>query len=428
MYNDFTIFDVMSLVGFSTNKLRASGGYYDCPVCGRKRTFNINPTKGYGGSGVIRCAACNVGGDKIDLYILASGSNYSLTWATASSGNLYERPSSNDRSWALRELADRLHLARKTDGFVSKNALAQKKIEEFAQKSLDSSRSPKERNEVYMAFLDMLSLSKNHRENLLKRGLTDDAIDRIGFRSLPSYNRTSYAKKLIAKGFDLEGIPGFFKLSDTDEWSIYSPDPGFLVPYRNEEGYITFMEIRLNNAITDSKGKERRYCRFSSNRDSLESGSRADGSLHVEMCSELPKYIYIVEGALKVIVARALYNELYQQDDIIFIAVPGISSIGGISAALDYFLPKYDIQRIVEWYDHDKYFKPNVMKARDNLERVVRETMARWRKNMSDKYAVGDVRPPVFTSVEEKTYRGKGLDDHLLAIKNERNAPKTNIL
>ena len=43
----------------------------------------------------------------------------------------------------------------------------------------------KQRNEVYRALQDMLTLSATHHDNLRSRGLSEAAIQRIGFRSYP---------------------------------------------------------------------------------------------------------------------------------------------------------------------------------------------------------------------------------------------------
>ena len=36
MFDDFSIFDVMGLVGLDPTRIKSSSGYYDCPICGGK--------------------------------------------------------------------------------------------------------------------------------------------------------------------------------------------------------------------------------------------------------------------------------------------------------------------------------------------------------------------------------------------------------
>lgn len=423
MFDNFSIYEIMSLVGLSTDKIRSSsgGGYYTCPVCGRKGKFNINPSIGYGG--VVRCAACNIGGDKLDLYILASGRHFTLTNAVSKSGSIYERPCETDRSEALVELADRLHIERKNDGFIAKACMKQKQVEENDRQEAGVTRPPQEIDQVYRAFLNMLSLNNAHREKLHERGLSDEDIERISFRTTPLFRRPQLAQALVDLGLSLEGIPGFFKLTEVDEttgevkeiWSVYCPDSGYFIPIRDRDGYIVSMQIRLNKPTTDKD----KYRFFSSNKDSLESGTKANSVVHVELCGENPRYLYIVEGAIKAYVAHALYKGIYGKDDMLILAVPGVSNLGGIPSLLDWLLPSYDFENIVEWYDIDKFTNPNVSKARDNLERLVRDSMKKWREKLCDKYESGELSPPKFISFPNERYKGKGIDDHLLVVKSE---------
>lgn len=423
MFDNFSIYDIMSLVGLSTDRIRSSsgGGYYTCPVCGRKGKFNINPSIGYGG--VVRCAACNIGGDKLDLYILASGRHFTLINAVSKSGSIYERPSETDRSEALKELSERLHIERKNDGFITKVCMKQKQAEENDRQEAGVTRPPREIDQVYRAFLGMLPLNAAHREKLHERGLSDEDIERIGFRTTPLFRRSQFAKALVDRGLSLEGIPGFFKLSEIDEstgeviegWSVYCPDSGYFIPIRDKDGYIVSMQIRLNKPTTDKD----KYRFFSSNKDGLACGTKASSVVHVEMCGETPRFLYIVEGAIKAYVSHALYKSIYGKDDILMIAVPGVSNLGGIPSLLDWMLPKYDFENIVEWYDIDKLTNVNVAKARDNLERLVRESMRKWREKLGDKYQDGKVSPPKFISFPCERYKGKGIDDHLLVVKSE---------
>ena len=47
--------------------------------------------------------------------------------------------------------------------------------------------------------------------SLLKQGFSIEAIDEIGFRTIPvrEYDKQKICNKLIDDGFDLSGIPGF---------------------------------------------------------------------------------------------------------------------------------------------------------------------------------------------------------------------------
>ncbi|MCL2578797.1 MAG: hypothetical protein FWE32_02075 [Oscillospiraceae bacterium] len=441
MWDEFTIFDVMYLTGLPTDKMRsASGGYYECPECRKKGKFKINPSIN---SGVIRCAACTVGGDKLDLYVLCSGMHYTLVTETSRSGNPYLRPSREDRSEAAREIAEKMRIERKRPGFVEKTTKMQKRMEEAAQRASNSTRTPQEKHEVYSALLEILPLTDRHKRDLLARGLTEDDISTIGFKSAPLFGQATLTKKLTDKGLSLDGIAGFFKHGEyvdkttgelIEEWNLLSTNAGYLIPLRDENGYIVSLQIRLNDT------KVGKCMFFTSDVATLDCGTKADSVVHVEMCSEPPKYLYVTEGAIKAYVGHALYKDLFERDDAVFLAVPGTSNMAGIPHLMDHFLSKYNLERIVEFYDFGKFYRAdaaeldmrdsegegfeapnkNVARDRDNLERMLRDSMRKWRAKQADKYKSGEISPPTFTSFPKNRYKGKGLDDHLLAIKKER--------
>src|SRR5262249_54306296 len=64
--------------------------------------------------------------------------------------------------------------------------------------------------QVYTALLGQLELTTVHRENLRNRGLTDEAIDRGEYRSLPVSGWAAIARQLSERfGDTLLRVPGF---------------------------------------------------------------------------------------------------------------------------------------------------------------------------------------------------------------------------
>ena len=57
------------------------------------------------------------------------------------------------------------------------------------------------RDRIYRALLESLGLNDTHREDLKRRGLTDDAIAAGGYGSLP-YSNTNYRLNGLLKDFD----------------------------------------------------------------------------------------------------------------------------------------------------------------------------------------------------------------------------------
>lgn len=71
-----------------------------------------------------------------------------------------------------------------------------------------------ERDRVYRALLSKLTLASDHRENLLARGLTDEAIARLGYKSTPVVGFHALAQSLLDEGHTLFGVPGFYRDQD----------------------------------------------------------------------------------------------------------------------------------------------------------------------------------------------------------------------
>ena len=68
------------------------------------------------------------------------------------------------------------------------------------------------RDHVYKEMLTFLKLKETHRRNLLLRGLTLNEVRQMeerGFLSTDEENSVAIARKLLKKGFRLDGVPGF---------------------------------------------------------------------------------------------------------------------------------------------------------------------------------------------------------------------------
>ncbi len=115
-------------------------------------------------------------------------------------------------------------------------------------------------NEVYSAFLASLTLTELHKENLQRRGLTDDEIELLGYKSVTGKDN-HLADKLLAKfGKDtLQSVPGFH-YEKVKGWQIRVSSSALLIPCRNDRGQIIALRLRLDKPLDDG-GK---YLYFSS--------------------------------------------------------------------------------------------------------------------------------------------------------------------
>ena len=157
----------------------------------------------------------------------------------------------------------------------------------------------KSRDRVYRDFLSRLRLEQQHREDLLRRGLSDEQIAGRGYRSVPGLE-TSWAtvQRLHDTGCRLEGIPGFYLAQGRrrNYWAHLRPT-GYFIPIQDASGRIQALQIRRDHS-TDDGGK---YLMFSS-------GSRGGANAHTPAHVSRPailkdRRIWITESPLKADIA-----------------------------------------------------------------------------------------------------------------------------
>ncbi|HHY79722.1 MAG TPA: DUF3854 domain-containing protein [Thermoanaerobacter sp.] len=236
------------------------------------------------------------------------------------------------------------------------------------------------RNKTYAALLSKLKLEREHLKNLLKRGLPWEIIALNVYKSLPADNkiRQEICYQLIAEGYVLEGVPGFYT-DENNNWNfVYNK--GFLIPVRDTQGRIQGLQIRLDNA---QKGK---YKWFSSN--GLKNGTPAHAWQGVHGAPS--KVVIITEGPLKADVAHYLSR-------FTFVSVPGVTAIKGIETVLK----QLGAEKIYIAFDMDLMTNKAVQKAKQRLEELLIKTGFE-----------------VYTKTWDSRY--KGIDDYLLAREKEK--------
>jgi hypothetical protein len=215
--------------------------------------------------------------------------------------------------------------------------------------------SPEEiarRNNVYSALLDLLPLNARHRENLLARGLTDEAIANAGYASLPASNAHYKLSKLLDQftAQDIVTTPGFGiveRLGSGDEKYTkraveLSHTNGILVPIRTLDGSIVALKVRRDAG-------DPRYVYLSM-------GDNGPGShVHVPTGPRTPT-VRVTEGELKADVATLLSGELT-------ISVPGVNSWRTALAVVNELTPEL----VVVAFDSDKAQNEHVSRAERRL-------------------------------------------------------------
>ena len=224
----------------------------------------------------------------------------------------------------------------------------------------------KQRNDVYNAFLSQLTLNDQHRDNLRKRGLSDDDIARIGFKSCPKFmDPEAIPKRLISAGYDLRGVPGFY-VNSAGKWAIArAPDSGFFIPIRNGNDMIEGFQIRFDHP----NDKIPKYGYFTSVK--MMGGTRAETwccwageNLTQRKDPKKPFDIILIEGPLKAYIVNALTGANV-------IAVPGVSTLLRIPAVLQ-SMAKMGLRCTYIAYDMDQFTNADVAKQLTNLKELLK--------------------------------------------------------
>ena len=199
-----SMLEVISILGLPMPRNGRSSYNISCPYCDTKpkqKHLNINLKKE-----VYRCPKCGEHGGIFDLYSLFSGV---------------------PRDKVLDDLINRTEPHEKTEH-------KPKYIGSVDIPDLESPLADVEtRHLVYSSLLSKLTLASDHKENLLNRGLNEDAIARLGYKSTPAIGMTAIAKKIADEGLNPSGVPGFYRL-DNNDWTFVNEQRGILIPVCDE--------------------------------------------------------------------------------------------------------------------------------------------------------------------------------------------------
>ena len=168
-----------------------------CPICGRPKNCQVSPD-----GSVALCRRVTLGAFKV-----------------------------NDRDEAfhrLRETApSSLHVARRPI-------------------APDERADPAVLNASYSLFLGALALSGAHAAQLERRGLSQEAVTRNLYATVPTQQE---ARRVLAelRGMDFDRVPGFH-VSAGERRMVDTPE-GFFVPVRDHRGFIVGMQVRLDRPV-----------------------------------------------------------------------------------------------------------------------------------------------------------------------------------
>lgn len=153
---------------------------------------------------------------------------------------------------AYQEIINRLENGGQVTGSTYKKITCR-----YKAKTDEVKRSPEYVDLVYRQMLSLLQLHTLHKQDLKRRGVTDPEIkelERKGYKSIEPKKAGTIAKKLLEKGFRLDGIPGFFRNRDGMwEASFYEGNRGYLCPVYSLNHKIKGFQIRVDHPVNKRK-------------------------------------------------------------------------------------------------------------------------------------------------------------------------------
>lgn len=348
----FGIMDVARLLGLRIRRRQAGSVYADCPICGDQRgKMNLNLAKN-----VWRCNYCGAHGGMLALYAQANHTTRSDAYREICESLLV-----GDAGWGYEANG-------KTAGASHKEApTAGQPQEEIPQ---PAPASPRQVHQTLSLLFGMLSLTPKHRAHLRseKRGLTDEQIRRLGFKSTPPYYLChSLTERLIAQGCTVQGVPGFYQ-DRQGRWTaaFSSRAAGILIPAVGLDGLVCGAQILLDTPFKDKDDPPEKagakYIWLSSATKPM--GASPGSPVHF-VGDPFARVVYVTEGLLKADIAHCLMHRS-------FAAVAGANNVQRLDAVFR-LLAQNGTELIVEAHDMDKYSNKMTAKGSSEIYRIAKK-------------------------------------------------------
>ena len=350
-----------------------STGKTNCPFCGGKKKLQLDLDRD-----LWNCVRCRTGGTTLDLFAM-----YSRGYKS--------KPREKDEMHQLGlEMVDYC-------GDSSLLDATQPHPVPSRQPRQPQTRLPASDEHLDKAYSFILSqpemaLSLEHTAELLRRGLTEKDLEVNGYGTLTEFavneplmevfnacggneqksklfsfpyptkrllTGMEIARRLQEAGLSPEGVPGFFKFGNDQNWCwcLYFY-PGIMIPTRNRDGQIVSIQVRTNIP------KMPKYMTLSSS--NLPGAVNASIS-RCHFCRQNPSLekgtpVLVTEGALKADVALSLSG-----GKAAIISIPGICNTKDLFAQVSYLKSKQ--VTVYNAFDMDRFTNPNVRAGVEEIKR-----------------------------------------------------------
>lgn len=345
----FGIMDVVELLQVRVRRRLPDSVYTDCPIChDRRGKMNVNFVKN-----TWHCNYCGEGGGMLSLYAKV----YSIS-----------------NSDAYREICESLSIEGYSTERKRSCIAGGSNRSPLAEPPLGTPQSPRASNQeihqTYSILLSMLSLLPAHKAHLMseKRGLTEEQIQRYGFKSTPpQFLCRSITDSLIQKGCTVQGVPGFYQ-EKSGRWNVNFTKwlSGILLPVVGFDGLIQGMQILLDKPYKSKDDPPEKagakYVWFASTNKNM---GVTSGSPALFMGNPCARTVYVTEGILKGYIAHSVMNRT-------FVSTAGANNLKNLET-LFLFLAQNGTELIIEAQDMDKYSNPMTEKGASKIYLLARQ-------------------------------------------------------
>ena len=320
--------------------------YIDCPWCGGKKKLNVvlSGNKEH----LFHCAKCDTSANTIIYVAEVRGISSKEAYAEVcnyANVPLYEKET------------------------LQKPATV-KKLEQPKEETVEL-LPIKERNKTYRYLLAGFTLEDEDKQGLLKRGFSEEAIEKLGYKTykVGDYKEGSkIAKILSGRGLSLEGTPGFYTYNKV--WNLMAFEPSITICYRDYNARIQGMQLRFRNK------KEPRYLWLSSAKKFGGPFDKGCGGSFLHFATDftwneekgineavLGETVVLTEGALKADLFHFLTG-------VPCLAVPGVNSYKCFEDIIS-ILKEKGVKKIILAFYMDYIDKKEVQKAEAKIKEII---------------------------------------------------------
>lgn len=286
-------------------------------------------------NGMWHCFKCGHGGSAIDFYAALEGISGPTDEVRKEAGKLFNKKYGQPQARPKRK---------------PKKAVPEKKQFEIAP--------PEKLHATYSRFLEFCTLEDSHKSELLERGFSMDAIEEIGFKSVPLVGTKNICREMAGEGFDFKGVPLFWENKGQPD-ILPHLGPGYFIKSRNPDGLIWALQTCLPKA--DRKRVSGPKYRTIST-DGYQGGTKGRTYPHFNPGNGGTALI-LTEGPLK----ADLISHLSGHPTL---AVMGVECLNYLPTLLPE-LRKRGFKTVEISYDMDMYENPKVYTAYLKLKRIV---------------------------------------------------------